>query len=195
MNEQRPAERSAPYNEVLAYELQRVHARRLAVHGPTSPGPPPVAPEDHLSKVEEPRRQALEMDLVGLALSGGGIRSATFNLGVLQALASLKLLTRFDYLSTVSGGGYIGGWLAAWVRRESALSCPHRQAQAIENVERQLSPSRFQQASAARAEVVNGQRASLPLGAVRDEEPQPIHHLRAYSRYLAPVAGLLSTDF
>ena len=44
----------------------------------------------------------------GLALSGGSIRSATFALGVLQALAKAKLLSRFDYLSTVSGGGYLG---------------------------------------------------------------------------------------
>jgi hypothetical protein len=47
-------------------------------------------------------------DLTGIALSGGGIRSATFALGVLQALAHHDLLRRFDYLSTVSGGGYIG---------------------------------------------------------------------------------------
>lgn len=45
---------------------------------------------------------------IGLALSGGGIRSATFCLGVLRALAKNRLLHRFDYLSTVSGGGYIG---------------------------------------------------------------------------------------
>jgi hypothetical protein len=54
---------------------------------------------------------------VGLAFSGGGIRSATFNLGVIQALAERKLLRGFDYLSTVSGGGYIGGWLAALIHR------------------------------------------------------------------------------
>jgi hypothetical protein len=69
-----------------------------------------------------------------LALSGGGIRSATFSLGVMQALARLdppapkaalslapaaapaapatstSLLSCFDYLSTVSGGGYIGAF-------------------------------------------------------------------------------------
>jgi hypothetical protein len=44
----------------------------------------------------------------GLALSGGGIRSATFCLGVLRSLAKNGVLHRFDYLSTVSGGGYIG---------------------------------------------------------------------------------------
>ena len=53
-----------------------------------------------------------------LCLSGGGVRSATFALGVLQGLANVRVLDRFDYLSTVSGGGYIGGWLTAWLRRE-----------------------------------------------------------------------------
>lgn len=51
--------------------------------------------------------------LAGLALSGGGIRSATFNLGVLQALERKDLLPRMDYLSTVSGGGYLGGCLSS----------------------------------------------------------------------------------
>jgi hypothetical protein len=55
--------------------------------------------------------------LIGLAFSGGGIRSATFNLGVLQRLQELDLLRSVDYLSTVSGGGYIGGWLLGNVRR------------------------------------------------------------------------------
>jgi hypothetical protein len=69
----------------------------------------------------------------GLALSGGGIRSATFALGVLQGLVRARppspaqaeqeatarpephrsLLARFDYLSTVSGGGYIGSFFAS----------------------------------------------------------------------------------
>lgn len=50
-------------------------------------------------------------DLCGLALSGGGIRSASFSLGVMQALAHSGWLARIDYLSTVSGGGYIGSSL------------------------------------------------------------------------------------
>jgi hypothetical protein len=54
---------------------------------------------------------------VGLAFSGGGIRSATFNLGVLQGLQELNLLRYMDYLSTVSGGGFIGSWLAGNVKR------------------------------------------------------------------------------
>ena len=56
-------------------------------------------------------------DRFGLALSGGGIRSATFNLGLLQALAQLGVLRQVNYLSTVSGGGYVGGFWTAWLRR------------------------------------------------------------------------------
>jgi hypothetical protein len=56
-----------------------------------------------------------------LCLSGGGIRSATFCLGVLQGLARNNLLDKFDYLSTVSGGGYIGSWLSAWQYREGNM--------------------------------------------------------------------------
>jgi hypothetical protein len=54
-----------------------------------------------------------------LCLSGGGIRSAAFALGVIQGLARHDLLLKFHYLSTVSGGGYIGSWLTAW-RRHAA---------------------------------------------------------------------------
>ena len=66
-----------------------------------------------------------------LCISGGGIRSATFSLGVIQGLAERGLLRQFDYLSTVSGGGYIGSWLSAWVHR----------AGGIEAVEPQLHPA------------------------------------------------------
>jgi hypothetical protein len=57
-------------------------------------------------------------DVVGLALSGGGIRSATTSLGVLQGFANAKLLSRFDYLSTVSGGGYIGCFVGSIFARQ-----------------------------------------------------------------------------
>ena len=53
----------------------------------------------------------------GLALSGGGIRSATFCFGLLTALSRNGLLARFDLLSTVSGGGYIGAMLGRLLSR------------------------------------------------------------------------------
>ncbi len=44
----------------------------------------------------------------GLAFSGGGIRSASFGLGVMQGLVAGRKLEKMHYLSTVSGGGYLG---------------------------------------------------------------------------------------
>ena len=63
--------------------------------------------------------------LFGLAFSGGGIRSATFNLGVLERLEELKLLPFVDYLSTVSGGGYIGSWFLS-CRKEGVNNAGQR---------------------------------------------------------------------
>src|SRR5271157_3307693 len=75
-------------------------------------------------------RQCQETDLYGLSISGGGIRSATFGLGVLQGLVEKKLLSKADYISTVSGGGYIGSWLQGLASRQP------------ENYERVLDPQR-----------------------------------------------------
>ena len=98
-----------------------------------------------------------------LCLSGGGIRSATFALGVVQGLAERGLLQSFDYLSTVSGGGYLGGWLSAWIHRAGGIAA----------VEGELK-----------------RRPSSPF----ETEPEPLRHLRQYSRYLSPKAGFLSAD-
>ena len=78
----------------------------------------------------EERCRAIHGDpkpLSALCISGGGIRSATFGLGAIQGLAEQGLLQQFDYLSTVSGGGYIGGWLTAWKNRAGGLEAvvPH----------------------------------------------------------------------
>ncbi|MEO6036464.1 MAG: hypothetical protein ABIQ35_14525, partial [Verrucomicrobiota bacterium] len=68
----------------------------------------------------------------GLALSGGGIRSATFCLGVTQILARKKLIEQFDYLSTVSGGGYLGSFLscALGTHTETGTAASHSPARA-----------------------------------------------------------------
>src|SRR5258708_6001171 len=59
------------------------------------------------------------LDLVGLALSCGGYRSAHFAFGVLQGLAQCGLLRGIDYLSSVGGGGYAAAWLLAHTTTET----------------------------------------------------------------------------
>ena len=72
------------------------------------------------------QRLAPDAPTWGLALSGGGIRSATFCFGLLRGLAQNGLLHRFDYLSTVSGGGYIGAAFGRLFR----LGCEARDVEA-----------------------------------------------------------------
>ena len=62
-----------------------------------------------ISKQRETRNQDPDNEQhTGISISGGGIRSASLALGVLQAMYFEKVLPKVDYLSTVSGGGYIG---------------------------------------------------------------------------------------
>ena len=68
---------------------------------------------------QTPRRPAAPQETIGLALSGGGIRSATLSLGVIQSLAKRDLLQKIDYLSTVSGGGYAGCFLGSFFLPEN----------------------------------------------------------------------------
>ncbi|RDS83896.1 patatin-like phospholipase family protein [Dyella monticola] len=83
----------------------------------SSMGVLPPRPSEAVDSNGEPEQKTLGDKRVGLAFSGGGIRSATFSLGVLQRLAMRDMLREIDILSTVSGGGYIGAFLSAWIHR------------------------------------------------------------------------------
>jgi hypothetical protein len=117
-----------------------------------------------------------------LCLSGGGIRSASYCLGVLQALAEFNdtndrrrcqknaapsALEEVDYLSTVSGGGYIGSWLMAWTKRMASDLLPRA---AFQRIAREL--------------------AGCCEHTSADPAPRPVRHLREYTSFLAPAVGL-----
>jgi len=139
---------------------------------------------------EEVIADAHAAKLSGIALSGGGIRSATFNLGVLQALASLDVLKEFDYLSTVSGGGYIGSWLTAWIHRESAQP---QHCDKPQEADRARHTRGFCPVNAALAASV-GDSQGKPVHGAMQPDPGPIAHLREYSNYLTPRLGFFSSD-
>ena len=86
--------------------------------------------EQEKKEVKKRREVVLEQkdaeptNLVGLAISGGGIRSATFALGVLQWLAEKGFLAQVDFLSTVSGGGYVGSFLSSFLNSKNAKVGP-----------------------------------------------------------------------
>ncbi len=123
----------------------------------------------------EPLDPAPVPDRFALAISGGGIRSAAIGLGVLQGLARTGLLPQLHYISAISGGGYITGWLTAWVKREQSLN----------DVSNRLGYA-----------TSSGKPPDPPAPGVyvRYIEPFPLHYLRRYTSYLAPRAGLFSGD-
>jgi hypothetical protein len=152
------ADASLPLHEVLEGEFRALHGE-LPTDYPSS-----AEPETRLRALRA-AVHGLKEKRAALCISGGGIRSATFGLGVLQGLARCGLLDRFHYLSTVSGGGYIGSWLSAWIKNHP---------QGIVGVVAELK--------------------SRPDSTLVPE-PQPIRHLREFSNYLTPKTGLTSVDF
>jgi hypothetical protein len=165
--------------EALADELRAVRPEWSAdlsdaSHKPEAPYDPEPLRKLYAEVAKLQGRGIGGSTLSALCLSGGGIRSATFNLGVLQALARLGLLPLFDYLSTVSGGGYVGSWLQAWIHERRR---GHPSQAALDDVVRELAAS-------------DGAATRDPLA----PEPKPIDRLREYSNYLTPRKGLLSGD-
>ena len=147
-------------DKILQEEAQAIHGEKAA--GVTSKTGPQLYHE----------LRALNSN--ALCLSGGGIRSAAFALGIIQGLAAYpppaknaprpeenSFLSKFHYLSTVSGGGYIGSWLSAWVTRAGFSE-------------------------------VWANLVGRPKGP--DLEPPSIAWLRSYSNYLTPKLGLGSGD-
>jgi Patatin-like phospholipase len=122
--------------------------------------------ERRLIDVRKKAADSHEPELVGLALSGGGIRSAAFSFGVFQILEQQDLTKHVDYLSTVSGGGYTGSAYSAWRLRRALYADRATRAAAGESLQvRQPPPLRWNEL--------------LP-------------HLRNFSNYISPRVGLAS---
>ncbi|HEY2256749.1 MAG TPA: patatin-like phospholipase family protein [Variovorax sp.] len=97
--------------------------------------------DETIQKLVAERRRALYGDdddrrPWGLALSGGGIRSATFCLGLIKALAWHRQLLKFDLLSTVSGGGYVGAALGRLCGEAESADEMHAIERAVGEVDR-----------------------------------------------------------
>src|SRR5436309_3366782 len=143
-NETFPVNPSLPLHEVLESEFTALH-EKLPANYPTS--------TETVTRLKAiwGAIHGLKEKRTALCLSGGGIRSATFGLGILQGLARCGLLDKFHYLSTVSGGGYIGSWLSAWIKN-------HPQGVAGVMAELQCRPD-----------------------SALNPDPRPIRHLRKFS--------------
>ena len=136
-----------------------------------------------------------------LCLSGGGIRSASFSLGILEGLSLFSdpakgngLMHSLDYLSTVSGGGYIGSWLISWAhqrRKASGLLEPLEEAlvgiekwkDSLAKINLGDADARFAQWHKAIAEIERGREILLKI---KMYETEPLSKLtEAYETILA----------
>jgi hypothetical protein len=97
------------FHEIFALEVAAISERRKT-HGR---GEISLDTEDTQRDGTPVLRPTAGSKVVGLSLSGGGIRSSAFCLGVLQALDAHRLIEKIDYLSSVSGGGYIATSMTA----------------------------------------------------------------------------------
>jgi len=145
-----------PLSDVLREEYERLHGAL----------PPPSGSESERLKDLFGKVHNLAEPRTALCISGGGIRSATFALGIMQRLARVGVLPKFDYLSTVSGGGYIGSWLSSYARRNAGGMAGVAQ------------------------ELTEPPSTRDPL----EPEVAPLMWLRQFSNYLTPKLGLLSGD-
>src|SRR5262245_52768047 len=143
-----------------------------------------------LWKTRKPGDGALAVEHpVGLAFSGGGIRSAIFSLGLAQALAEKKLFPQVDYLSTVSGGGYTGSFLGSlFLPRTAGLAIPDAIPSETTGTP---SPAESGLAAAQRVEQVltddpPRRTAHLRIGDQSKEVFHPLLWLRENGRYLTP---------
>jgi len=89
------------FHQVIEQEDEHLKARRKFRNG-----------ESDVDQLDDTR--------FGIAMSGGGIRSATINLGLLKTLNKFGILEKADYLSTVSGGGYTGAYVQSLLKKRAA---------------------------------------------------------------------------
>ena len=134
--------------------------------------------EQEKSFINDNKEAPADKKYYGLAFSGGGIRSASFALGVMQALVSKDQLKKFDYLSTVSGGGYIGSALTWFLSQKMPtwMQHDHQDDQYFST-----SPEKFP----------FGQKCKGNRHLHRDYKPNAIlDFIRQHGNYLVPGQGL-----
>ncbi len=120
--------------------------------------------KDELESLDLNTERNVDKNLVGLCFSGGGIRSATLNLGLVQAIAKKGIFKVFDYLSTISGGSYFGACISSLLSHEGSTTSGNK------------FPFHFDRSKKFK------------------EEKEVIKHLRDHSNFLTPHVGLFSRD-
>lgn len=131
---------------------------------------------------EYPAAEVEKDDLWGLCISGGGIRSATLGLGMIQAFIKRNVFRRFDYLSTVSGGGYIGACLSSLLTGDKRDSTQGGKTMGV-------NPGNSPFVGLGEEDTAYKPARDTKLNVMHQ-----LHHLRTHGEYLTPQTKLTSRD-
>ncbi len=182
---ERTADLDAMFDAERAYIAHRRRNQGLTVYDPETKPSDDMALEREIDMVRS--------SATALCLSGGGIRSATIGLGVLQAMAKHNLLRHVDYLSTVSGGGYIGTALTWWLSKGpyeevGETRREHEEArQAIEAIGKNgdvgIGEKNFPFGT-------SGPRSEGPRDPESRKQARRLDYLRAHGNYMIPGGGI-----
>jgi hypothetical protein len=126
---------------------------------------------------------------VGLAFSGGGIRSAIFSLGLAQAIAKRRIFPQVDYLSTVSGGGYTGSFLGAlFLPRQSDFTVPDPRPMPVMQAAEESARDAAERAERILTDDPHRPTAQVHVGNQTQNVAafHPLQWLRENGRYLTP---------
>jgi hypothetical protein len=130
-------------------------------------------------------------EVVGLSISGGGVRAATLGLGMIQLFITKGIFKRFDYMSTVSGGGYIGSCLSSLMTAEfdgkQGLERDANSRYRVEHIGVEADNSPLINTGRAKNEYQTLEKSQLSGWS-------QVNHLRTHGEYLTPDKGLFSWD-
>ncbi len=132
-----------------------------------------ISPEDVIYAERKRLNLQIQGAVTGLAVSGGGIRSASFGLGVMQALVANNQFSKIDYMSTVSGGGYLGSALT-WALKQGGKDAG-------------LTPDNF---PLGKRGTHRDKDTVLKNNPVDEEDNKLLDFIRQHGSYLAPTSSL-----
>jgi hypothetical protein len=98
---------SVTLDDIFRHELSSINCRRQSLGRPT---------------IDPSARRSVNNNLIGMSVSGGGVRAATVCLGIMQIFIKRGFFRQTYYLSSVSGGGYFAGAISNIYARGASIA-------------------------------------------------------------------------
>jgi len=170
-----PDEYTKDLNKVIEKEMEYIRQHRV------------VNETKHPRDTEDDRAKKLW----GICISGGGIRSATLGLGTIQKMMREGVFKYFDYISTVSGGGFIGSCMSSLlsspeIAEDESTGLKNAELKTVDGEEIPLGVDRHDSPFLTRGKYDKDQRLFTPM--------HQLYHLLVHGEYLTRNRSWFSLD-